>query len=898
MPSLPESPEQFKALPSQPWHAEPLERVYPALQGGPEGLDDPEAQERLKHFGPNRLPEAPRPHPLRRFLAQFKSVLILVLLVAGIITAILGEWIETSVIMGVVLINAVIGFVQEGKAEEAMLALRDMLSPQARVQRGGRILNLPAEQLVPGDLVLLQAGDRVPADLRLVEARDLQINEAPLTGESLPVLKQADTLAMELPLAERRNMAFAATLATRGVGKGIVIATGLQSEIGRISGMLARVQVPRTPLLKQMDHFSRVLSAGILAISLAILLFGWSVHGQDPRELFMAVIGLAVAAIPEGLPAVITIILAIGVQRMARRQAIIRQLPAIETLGAVSVICTDKTGTLTQNAMRVEEIVLGREELLLAELRDEEAQLLVRRSPALAELLLAGILCNDAEAAPANEGWTLEGDPTETALLELAIDLGLDPQGLRAASPRLDLLPFESDRQLMITLNQSSHGNQLFLKGAPERVMDLVEAQGFSGSQETLDRAFWQAQVMSLASRGYRILALATRAAEIGQGHIDGQDPGKGWILLGLVGMEDPPRMEAGPAVARCQAAGIRVKMITGDHAVTARAIGARLGIGDGEKVLEGNALEVLDDRALAEQVRRVDVFARISPEQKLRLVEALQAQGAVVAMTGDGVNDAAALRRANVGIAMGRKGTDAAREAAEMVLADDNFATISHAVEEGRGVYDNIQKTLLYILPTNAGEALILVLAILLGMQLPITPVQVLWVNMITSVTLGLALAFEPVEPGVMQRPPRNPNASLLSGSMLFRILYIGLLLVAGTAAIFYWLLRSGAGLDYARTAAVNTLVLFEIFYLLPVRALHGSVWQGHVLKGNPWSWGLIGLVLVLQGLFTYWPPMQALFSTAALRPLDWLWMTLLASSVFWLVELEKFLFGPRKHI
>ena len=889
------------------WHTLSSDEVGALLDSPAAGLSDAEAEQRLRTYGPNRLPESESRGPLLRFLAQFHNLLIYVLLGAGVVTALLGHWVDTGVIVAVVLVNAIIGFIQEGKAEHALKAIRRMLSPQAVVLRDGRRITLPASRLVPGDRVLLQSGDKVPADLRLVQVRNLHIQEAVLTGESVAVEKQTAPVAADAVLGDRSGMAYSGTLVSRGQGSGMVVGTGANTEIGRISTLLAGVEQLTTPLLLQMAQFARWLTSAILAIAALTFAFGVLVRDYSATEMFLATVGLAVAAIPEGLPAIMTITLAIGVQRMARRNAITRRLPAVETLGAVTVICSDKTGTLTRNEMTVQSVVTAHDGSFRVSgvgydphggFVLDGADVQPGDHPTLAELTRAAVLCNDAVLNQPQGGCQLEGDPTEGALLTLGLKAGLDPAFEREQWPRDDVIPFESEHRFMATLHHDHAGNGfVYVKGAPERILEMCSHQRLSGQDRPLDPAYWHQRMDGLARQGQRLLALATKpasqlateAASAGRRELSFSDIETGLTLLGVVGMIDPPRQEAIRAVARCRSAGIRVKMITGDHAVTAAAIGLRMGIGDGETVLGGRDIELLDDEQLRDAVERVDVFARASPEHKLRLVQALQANGEVVAMTGDGVNDAPALKRAEVGIAMGDKGTEVTKEAAEMVLADDNFASIADAIEEGRTVYDNLKKAILFILPTNGGEALTIIAAIALGQALPITAAQILWVNMITAVTLALTLAFEPAEPGVMTRPPRDPREPMLTPMFIWRIGFVSLILVTGTFGLFLWEIDQGQSIEHARTVAVNTLVMFEIFYLFNARYTTAPVLNRAGLLGNRYALLAVTILLLFQLAFTYTGPMQALFGTTAIDAADWGRIVLIGSSVLLLVELEK---------
>ena len=883
-------------LPRYP-HALSTEQALGALDSSLRGLTTAEARERLARFGPNRLTVRRGRTPVERFLLQFHNVLIYVLLGAAVVTAALAHWVDTGVIIAVVLVNAIVGFIQEGKAERALEAIRRVLSLKAVALRDGHALTVAAADLVPGDVVLIQSGDRVPADLRLVAVKNLRIEEAALTGESVPVDKRLEAVASDASLGDRYCMAYSGTLVTFGQGRGVVAATGDATELGHVSTLLAEVERLETPLLRRIAIFSKWLSAAIVAIAAAIFAIGIA-RGYPVAEMFMAAVGLAVAAIPEGLPAVMTVTLAIGVQRMARRNAIVRVLPAVEALGSVTVICSDKTGTLTHNEMTVQTIVTGDRFHSVTgagyeprgEFGTDEGPVDPLADPSLAEILRAGLLCNDARLVARDGEWTIEGDPTEGALVVAASKAGMDPALENERLPRRDVIPFESEYRYMATLHHDHAGHAFaYVKGAPERVLEMCRHQRHGGEDRPLQRAQWERHAHALAAKGQRVLALAFKPLEHGQLDLSYDDVVNGLSLLGLMGMSDPPREEAIHAVSVCRQAGVRVQLITGDHAATAVAVGTRLGIGDGETVLTGTELEKTDEETLGRLVPQVDIYARVSPEHKLRLVKALQARGEVVAMTGDGVNDAPALRRADIGVAMGITGTEAAKEAAEIVLADDNFASIEHAIEEGRTVYDNLRKTILFMMPTNGGEAGTLMTAIALGITLPILPVQILWVNMITAVTLSLALVFEPMEPGVMRRAPRDPAAPIFSRYFLWRTAFVSVVVSAGTLGMFLWEQAQGASLEVARTAAVNTLVVFEAFYLLNARFLLAPATPLAALTGNLYVPLMIVVVVVFQVVYTYAPFMQTLFHSAAISPETWLRVTLIGLSVYVLVELEK---------
>jgi len=878
--------------------AVPVDDIYSELATGAGGLSAAEAAVRLATYGPNRLPEARPRSALVRFLGQFANVLIYVLLGSAVVAALLGEVTDAAVILAVVIANAVIGFVQEGRAERALDAIRDMITPSASVIRDGHRLTVAVETLVPGDVVLLEAGDRVAADIRLVKARSLRIEEAALTGESVPVDKSVHPVAARAALGDRTSMAYSGTLVVAGQAAGVVVATGNATELGNISRLLGSVEAMTTPLVRQMDRFARQLTTAILAVAVVGFAFAMFVRSYSLTDAFMAMVGLVVAAIPEGLPAVMTITLAIGVQRMARRHAIVRRLPAVETLGSVSVICSDKTGTLTRNEMTVRSVGTADGVVEVTGVGYEPAGAFRREDgepDGIAEELVgsiarAALLCNDARLRSSDAGWLVEGDPMEGALVSLAIKAGDDEEAARRAYPRVDEIPFDSRHRFMATLHREPEGTAVvYIKGAPERILRLCDEQLGRQGLEPIDRDRWHAEIHRLASDGQRILALGMKPMPAGVGTLAFDDLEDGVVFLGILGMIDPPREDAIAAVAECRAAGIRVKMITGDHASTASAIGRQLGLLDHDQVTTGDRLDGLDGAALREVAEHTSVFARTSPEHKLSIVEALQAGNAVVAMTGDGVNDAPALKRADVGIAMGRKGTEAAKEAAEMVLLDDNFASIVAAVREGRTVYDNLKKVIGWTLPTSGGEALVILAAILAGLALPVTPVQILWINMITVVALGLTLAFEPTEPGAMARPPRPPDEPLLSGFLVWRVIFVSALFVVGAFGMFFWALERGFDVEAARTIVVNTIVVMEIFYLFSIRYLHVTSLTLQGIVGTPAV--LIGVagVFIGQLAFTYLPFMQTLFATRAVSLTDGLAIIGVGVLLLLILEVEK---------
>ena len=873
--------------------------VLAQFDTGPDGLTAEEAERRRGTYGPNRLPEAARRGPLARLLAQFNSLLIYVLLAAAALAAFIGHTIDSLVILAVVVLNAIIGFIQEGRAEEALAAIRTMIDPHASLVRDGQRITVSADDIVPGDYVLLDAGDRVPADLRLVRARNLRVDEAILTGESVAVEKATEPVDDDAPLGDRFSMAFSGTFVAAGHGAGIAVATGANTELGRISTLIGSVERLKTPLIRQMDRFANILTVVILAISAAVFVFAWGLRNYALPDAFMTVVGLAVAAIPEGLPAVITITLAIGVQRMAARKAIIRRLPAVEALGSVSVICSDKTGTLTRNEMMARTVLgAGRRLRVSGEgyaprgtFTAEETEVEPGEDRTLRELIRCAALCNDAELRQSDDHWIVAGDPMEGALVSLALKAGEDPAQLKVDFPRTDEIPFDAQHRYMATLHHSHvAGAFVYLKGAPERILAMCTQQMEDEEPVPIDPDYWLDETEALAGQGQRILAFAMKPMPAGQQTLTFCDVEDGATLLGLVGLIDPPREEAIAAVGECHSAGIRVIMITGDHGATAGAIARQLGLAEDPKVVTGQSLEGLDKGALQAIARDTTVFARTSPENKLRLVEALQATGAVVAMTGDGVNDAPALKRADIGVAMGIKGTEAAKEASEMVLADDNFASIVAAVREGRTAYDNLKKVIAWTLPTNGGESLAIIGAVLFGLTLPVSPIQILWVNMVTAVALGLTLAFEPTEPGAMRRPPRAPDEPFLSGLLVWRIVFVSVLFVIAVYGVFFWALQRGLSLELSRTMVVNTLVVCEIFYLFSVRFVHGPslTWTG--VLGTPAVLIGVGVVVLAQFVFTYLPWMHAVFATRPVALVDGLVIVAIGIALFLVVEAEKY--------
>ena len=866
------------------------------------GLSLDEITERRQRFGLNQI-SAARPLPAwRKFLEQFAQPLMYVLLIAAAVTAYLGEFVDSAVIGGVVFINAVVGFIQERKAEKAIEALFQMLPMQAIVRRGGTVLTVPAVELVPGDVVLLQSGSRVPADLRLTHVRALQTEESSLTGESLPVHKHSNPLPPVTVLHDRKNMAFAGTMITGGHGEGIVCSIGNETETGRIAGMLQGTISLATPLTRKIAEFSRLILWVILGLAAITFAIGIA-RGGSFAEMFTAAVALAVGAIPEGLPAAVTITLAIGVTRMARRNAIIRKLPAVEALGSTTVICSDKTGTLTQNEMTVQQIFAGGELFTISgtgyeprgELRQNGNPVTPLPGSAIHETLVAGVLNNDACIEHSDAArFVITGDPTEAALIVAARKAGLVPASFHSSFPRLEVIPFASEHQFMATLHHSeAEGRVIYKKGTLERILDRCSHQlDPQGRVRPLARTTILQVADEMAASGLRVLAFAKKVGTAGQNRLEHAHVQSDLCFLGLQGMMDPARAEAIKAVQNCQRAGIKVKMITGDHPLTASAVARQLSLAESTGpvlALTGRQLERIPADELPDLAMATSVFARVLPEQKLQLVRALQARGQIVAMTGDGVNDSPALKQADIGIAMGITGTDVAKGAADMILADDNFASIEAAVEEGRAVFENLTKFIVWTLPTNAGEALVLMAGILFGTTLPALPVQLLWVNLTSAIFLGLMLVFEPKEPDLMARMPRDPKQPILTFPLIMRTGLVSLLILAGAFGAFLWEQEyRGKTIVEARTTVVNVIVFVEIFYLLSCRSLLHSVLSVGFWS-NPWIFRGISAMVAAQLLFTHTKAMNRLFHTAPLDFTSWLYICAVGLAAFLIVELEK---------
>ncbi len=864
------------------------------------GLTSAEAEDRLRRYGENLVKVRGGTPGWLRLLRQFTAPLVLVLVAAAVTTGFLGEWVDASVIFIVVLVNAAVGFLQESKAEHALEALMKMVVAEAVVKRDGKKVRVNSTELVPGDIVMLAGGDRVPADIRLLETKSLQIDESSLTGESVPASKRPEPLHTDTVLADRVNMAYAGSLVTAGSGTGVVWATGDRTETGRVAFLIAEAVDLTTPLTRKIARFSGMLLWVILALAAALFAYGVLVRGGSVIEMLMASVALAVGVIPEGLPAAITIVLAIGVSRMAKRRAIIRKLPAVETLGCTTVICSDKTGTLTQNKMTVRYVYAGGETFEVSgsgyeprgSFYDKDRnEIDASTRPALHECLHAGMLCNDSAIIEKDGAWSIAGDPTEGALLVAAEKAGLRHATIHASTPRLDMIPFESDHMFRATLHEHADGRRIYKAGALERLIErcthMLDARG---NINKLDADAIREVARSFAAEGMRVIAFARRDGSVVSGELAHHHVSEGLTFLGIQGMIDPPREEAIAAVGKCQSAGIRVKMITGDHAVTAQAIAKQIGIAGADTVpaIAGRELAEISDADLPEIADRTCVFARVAPEQKLRLVRALQSRGHIIAMTGDGVNDGPALKQADIGIAMGITGTDVAKGAASMVLTDDNFATIAAAVEEGRGVYDNLIKFLVWTLPVSVGFALILLTSVVFGFTLPTLPVHLLWVNLTTAILLGLMLVFEPPEADIMKRPPRDQKTPIFDFAMFMRTGLISIIMLAGSYWVFFEEQSGSASIAASRTAVVNVVVAVASAYLISCRSLRRSIYSIGFFT-NPRL--LLGITLtgLLQLAFTYAPMLNRFLHTAPIEAHAWLRILGVALAALLVVEIEK---------
>ncbi|MBA7474674.1 putative cation-transporting ATPase F [subsurface metagenome] len=889
------------------WYQLSVEQAFEALEAGDRGLTSSEAKARLGKYGYNELKFKKR-GTLIRFLLQFHSPLIYVLLAAALVTGFLGHLIDTAVILGVVIANTIIGFIQEGRAEASIEALEKMMVPECTVLRDGERKIIPARELVPGDVVLFEGGDRVPADLRLFYTKNLEADEAALTGESVPVKKNVDPISRpNLPPADQHCITFSGTFITRGSGQGIVVGTGEHTEIGRIAELMKETKRITTPMMRKMAQFTKFLVIAILAIAALNFILA-IVFGYGFMYSFLAAVSLAVAAIPEGLPAILTITLAFGVTAMARRNALIRRLPAAEALGCTTVICSDKTGTLTKNQMTVSRIYCGGKEYRVRGVGYEPKGEFILKdkviNPAqeneeLIETLRAGLLCNNAALVETEEIHNIVGDPTEGALIVSAIKAGVAEK-----PPRLDEIPFESEQQYMATLHQGDGENIIYVKGSPERVLGMCRSQVIDGSIEPLRGAQILGKADEMAGDALRVLGMAYQTVPKGKRSIEAEDLDR-LTFLGLQGMIDPPREEAIEAVAKCKRAGIRTVMITGDHAQTAEAIARELGIGGNrDKVLTGEKLQGMSDEELYEVVDRVSVYARVAPEHKFRITTQLQRRGHIVAVTGDGVNDAPALKAADIGVAMGITGTEVSKEASDMVLADDNFASIVAAVEEGRHIFENIRKIILYTLPTNGGQALLILGAVLLAsliplfaLRLPLEPIHILWINLFDAVFLALALTAEPKETGLLERPPRDPKERIANRLFFRKVGLVSLVMAAAGFAIYYHYGATALSspvdellLTQAQTATLATVILVHICYLFTARSITESAFTFSPFSNK---WVLMGIAVTIAAMLMliYIPFIQVIFRTAAFPAVWWIPIILLALTGFFVIEIEKFL-------
>ncbi|WP_424244100.1 magnesium-transporting ATPase (P-type) [Elusimicrobium posterum] len=882
------------------WFALEGLNVAAFLKTDPEhGLTETEAYERLELYGKNVLPQGKKRSAIVRFLMHFNDVLIYVLFGAAIITALLGHYVDTIVILLVAVINSCIGFFQESKAEKAIENIKNMLSPKAQVVRDGTRFEIDAAELTIGDMVILSPGDKVPADLRLLRTDNLKIEESALTGESVASNKKKDVLPEDTLLGDRKNMAFSSTSVRAGTGLGVVVGVGANTEIGKINQLLSEVNKVTTPLIRQTSQFGKMVSIAIVLIAVVVFAFGYFFRDYPTSELLLSVIGLAIAVIPEGLPAILSIILALGVQNMARKKAIVRSLPSVETLGSVSVICSDKTGTLTKNEMTVKNVQTAD---ALFEVTgtgyDPDGEILLdgnivdfEKRPVINRLVNCFNICNDSALSKDKDGhWTVKGDPTEGALITLYHKARLEHRNYE----RFSTVPFDSEYKFMATMIEGTDKNIIYIKGAPERLLNMAEKQLSINGIQDFDRAFWEKKIEELAAKGQRIIGAAYKkldknVKDIYPEHLIVDDENDDDVIfLGLAGMIDPPREEAVDAIKTCKEAGITVKMITGDHIETAKTIGKELGIGDGTKALSGKDLEAMSDKELEDVVLEYNIYARTSPEHKIRIVNALQAKGITCAMTGDGVNDAPALKKSDVGIAMGIKGTDVTKDAAEIVLADDNFATIVTAVEEGRRVYANLKKTILFVLPTNGAEGFLIMASIIFATMMPLTPVQILWVNMITSITLSFALAFEKAEPGIMKMPPRSPDTPLLNGYFIWRIAFLSVLIGGGTLAISVHLLNNGLAENLVKTITLQTIVITQAFHLFNSRSIRGFALNKEFFS-NSAIFVVWAAMMALQLAVTYIPVLNNIFGTEPLQLAHWSYPFVFGFLVFVIVEIEK---------
>ncbi len=884
------------------WHSLESENIVELLQSDSvDGLGSLSIKHREEFFGKNALKEKKKDSYFKKFFMQFHNALIYILLGASAVTAFLHEWVDSGVIFAVVIINVIIGFMQEVKAQEAIESLKQMMYTEAVVIRDGKKITIDSIDLVPGDIVLLESGSKVPADLRLLENRDLKVDESMLTGESVAVEKNISTFPQDITLGDRKNMVYSGTYVTYGRAKGIVVATAEYTELGKIAHLIDETTPMQTPLTKKISAFSKILLYIILTLAAFTFLIG-VLRDKSVVDTFMASVALAVGAIPEGLPAAVTITLAIGVSRMASKNAIIRKLPAVETLGSVTTICSDKTGTLTQNKMTVTNIFCGNDSYEVTGngynpqgdlFKDGEK--LESCNFNLNEVLIAGYLCNESYLVKKDGSYEISGDPTEGALVVSAIKCGWDEHNLNKAYPRVDILAFESDRQFMATINKDIQNNQniIYLKGSIEKILDICDKESLDGGSIKINKANILQKAEEYASKGLRVLAISKKVTQ--QDKIDEEQLQDGFIFLGLQAMMDPPKQEAIEAVKETIRAGINIIMITGDHVLTAFSIAKMMFIVKEdakfeESVLVGSDLINLTDSELIQKVATVKIFARVEPEQKLRIVDALQARGEIVAMTGDGVNDAPALKQADIGIAMGEGGTEVAKEASDIILRDDNFQSIAHAVKEGRIVFDNLIKFITWTLPTNLGEGLVILVAIVLGVTLPILPVQILWINMSTAIFLGLMLVFESGEDYIMKRAPRDPQIPILTKEIITQMLVVGFYMLVTSYGMFNYALSNGYSIEYARTVAVNIFVFIELFYLFNCKELRESVFKTNMLNNKFLLIG-VALMIFIQVTFTHAAFMNKIFKSESLNFETWIEILVISFSVMFVVEIKRYI-------
>ena len=898
--------------PNEQWHAIDYKQVINNLESSLNGLKSDEVQKRLLKYGPNQLIRKNKDGVIKLLWRQINNPLIWVLIGSSTLATAIGKITDGMVVLAVVVVNSIIGFIQEFKAGKAIEALSLMVPENATVIRDGNVVTIPVSEIVPGDIVQLAAGDRIPADMRIIMQKNLQVEEAALTGESVPSQKNTESVNEDAVIGDRKSMVFSGTLVVSGTATSVVIATGMNTELGKISDMLNETIDLDTPLTKKLAVIGKYITIGIIAITVVIMIIGTYRalgHGvlllDALKESLIFAIALAVGAIPEGLPAVVTIALAIGVQRMAKRKAIIRKLPAVETLGSTTVICSDKTGTLTRNEMTVSELWNFNYNFQVTGVGYNKEGIFMQNGKEISTLpddinilLQNAVLCSDANVIYEENNYSISGDPTEVALIVAAVKAGISIDGLRQTNTRKDVIPFDSEKQYMATLNDT-----IIIKGAPEVILNRCSTH-IGGLSLDINKII--AQIELLGSKGMRVLAIAQKDPIHSNKNLSIDDVENGFQFIGLIGMIDPPRAEAIESIKACHNAGITVKMITGDHRATARAIGMELGLSKNGNVVTGIELSKMDDVELNNIIQNTNIFARVAPEHKLRLVKALQSNNEIVAMTGDGVNDAPSLKQSNVGVAMGITGTSVSKESSDIILADDNFSSIAAAVEEGRRVYDNLLKSLAFLLPTNLGLAFILVYGIMFfpfnpitkELLLPLLPTQLLWINLVVAIALALPLAFEVKEPNVMNRNPRKPGEALFNGFITFRVFFVSILMTVGTIALFSWEYNNSLeigmspvdALAKSQTIAITFIIIFQIFYLINCRSLKDSVFKIGFFSNVYIFWG-IAVILILQALFIYTPFMQKVFSSAALDGRGLLISFLAGSVIFVIISIEKWI-------